>query len=93
MTRWGVGSNLCVSLRRLRTLLLWDHDGVLVDTERWFFVSTQACLRALGIALDQTMYMQYMAGGRSCWELALDHGLLDVIIAAKRRERDRQYQP
>jgi hydroxymethylpyrimidine pyrophosphatase-like HAD family hydrolase len=33
-----------------------------------------------------------MAAGRSCWELALDHGQSDVVIAAKRRERDRRYQ-
>lgn len=34
----------------MRPFLLWDHDGVLVDTERWFFVATQECLRELGVA-------------------------------------------
>ena len=57
----------------MRKFLLWDQDGVLVDTERWFFVATQECLRELGVELDQARYLQYMAAGRSCWELALDH--------------------
>src|SRR5262245_19202115 len=76
----------------MRKFLLWDHDGVLVDTERWFFVATQACLRELGIELDHTTYLQYMAAGHSCRGLALDHGLSDMVIAAKRRERDRRYR-
>ena len=76
----------------MRKFLLWDQDGVLVDTERWFFVTTQECLRELGVELDQATYLQYMAAGCSCWELALDHGQSDVVIAEKRRERDRRYQ-
>ena len=24
--------------------LLWDHDGVLVDTERWYFEATRIAL-------------------------------------------------
>jgi HAD superfamily hydrolase (TIGR01509 family) len=76
----------------MRKFLLWDHDGVLVDTERWFFVATQECLRELGVTLDQAIYLQFMAVGRSYWELALEHGQPEAVIAAKRRERDRRYQ-
>jgi HAD superfamily hydrolase (TIGR01509 family) len=76
----------------MRKFLLWDHDGVLVDTERWYFVTTQECLRELGVELDQATYLQFMAAGRSCWELALDHGQSQAVIAAKRRERDRRYR-
>jgi HAD superfamily hydrolase (TIGR01509 family) len=76
----------------MRKFLLWDQDGVLVDTERWFFIATQECLGELDVELDQATYLQYMAAGRSYWELALDHGRSDVVIAEKRRERDRRYQ-
>jgi len=76
----------------MRKFLLWDHDGVLVDTERWFFVATQESLCELGVALDQATYLQYMAAGRSYWDLALDHGQSEAVIAAKRRERDKRYQ-
>src|SRR5882672_11186273 len=75
----------------MRKFLLWDHDGVLVDTERWFFVATQECLGELGVVLDQATYLQFMAVGRSYWELALEHGQPEAIIVAKRRERDRRY--
>jgi beta-phosphoglucomutase-like phosphatase (HAD superfamily) len=78
--------------KSMRKFLLWDHDGVLVDTERWFFVATQECLRELGVELDHATYLQYMAAGHSCWELALEQGQSTVVIAAKRRERDRRYQ-
>jgi phosphoglycolate phosphatase-like HAD superfamily hydrolase len=47
----------------MRKFLLWDQDGVLVDTERWFFVATQECLRELSVELDQARYLQYMAAG------------------------------
>ena len=76
----------------MRKFLLWDHDGVLVDTERWFFVSTQECLCELGVELDQATYLQYMAAGRSCWDLALGHGQSEAVIAEKRRERDIRYE-
>jgi phosphoglycolate phosphatase-like HAD superfamily hydrolase len=33
--------------------LLWDHDGVLVDTDHWFYAATQECLHALAVALDR----------------------------------------
>jgi beta-phosphoglucomutase-like phosphatase (HAD superfamily) len=45
----------------MHKFLLWDQDGVLVDTERWFFVATQECLRELGVELNQATYLQYMA--------------------------------
>jgi HAD superfamily hydrolase (TIGR01509 family) len=76
----------------MRTFLLWDHDGVLVDTERWYFVATQECLHELGVELDHATYVQCMAVGRSCWELARDQGQSEAVIAAKRQERDRQYR-
>ena len=28
-----------------RRFLLWDHDGALVDTERWYFEANRAVLR------------------------------------------------
>ena len=76
----------------MRRFLLWDHDGVLVDTERWFFVSTQKCLRELGVELDQQTYLRYMAVGRSCWDLAMEAGHPEALIADKRWKRDRRYE-
>lgn len=76
----------------MRKFLLWDHDGVLVDTERWFFVSTQECLRELGVELNQATYLQFMSVGRSCWELAKESGQSEAAIAEKRGERATLYE-
>src|SRR5215471_11608722 len=72
--------------------LLWDHDGVLVDTERWYFTATMECLSALGVSLDQDTYLHFMAQGRPCWDLAAECGIAERTISEARRERNRLYQ-
>ena len=42
------------------THLLFDHDGVLVDTEYWFFKATQDELAAMDIRLTLDEYMDHM---------------------------------
>jgi HAD superfamily hydrolase (TIGR01509 family) len=76
----------------MRKYLLWDHDGVLVDTEKWYFAATQDCLRRLGVELDQPTYLRLMADGRASWELARAQGIAEDIIVAARRDRDACYQ-
>jgi HAD superfamily hydrolase (TIGR01509 family) len=72
--------------------LLWDHDGVLVDTEPLYFAATQECVKLLGLEVDQPTYLDLMAVGRTCWELAREHGIAEHAILEARRERDRRYQ-
>ena len=76
----------------MRKYLLWDHDGVLVDTEKWYFAATQDCLRRLGVELDQPTYLRLMADGRASWELARARGIAEDVIVAARRDRDVCYQ-
>ena len=76
----------------MRKFLLWDHDGVLVDTERWYFAATKEWLGNLGVQLDQKTYLRFMAQGRSCWDLAVEHGTPEPAVSNARRERDRRYQ-
>ena len=76
----------------MRKYLLWDHDGVLVDTEKWYFAATQDSLRRLGVELDQLTYLRLMADGRASWELARARGISEEVIAAARRDRDVCYQ-
>lgn len=75
-----------------RRFLLWDHDGVLVDTERLYFQATQECLSELGVPLDQPTYLALMAKGRSCWEWARQFGLSDHNVSSGRNHRDRRYR-
>jgi HAD superfamily hydrolase (TIGR01509 family) len=72
--------------------LLWDHDGVLVDTERWYFEATRTALARLDVPLSAERYLEIMTVGASCWDLARERGMGDREIRRLRGERDALYQ-
>jgi HAD superfamily hydrolase (TIGR01509 family) len=75
-----------------RRYILWDHDGVLVDTERWFFAATRDELQRLGVELSQETYLEYMPRGQSCWDLCREAGMSDEEIARHQGIRDSAYR-
>ncbi len=72
--------------------ILWDNDGVLVDTEYWYFQSNLRALSELGVDLDKSTYLAYMSDGKSCWDIARESGVDLCEIDRKRKERDTYYQ-
>src|SRR5438477_12211489 len=76
----------------MHKFLLWDHDGVLVDTEPLYFAATQESIRLLGVDIDQAEYLRLTTVGRTSWELARQRGITETLIAEARQERDRRYQ-
>lgn len=44
----------------MRTFMLWDYEGVLVDSERWYFVSTKEGPKSLGVNLERQAYLDFM---------------------------------
>jgi len=72
--------------------LLFDHDGVLVETEYWYFKATQRGLAHLGIDLPLAGYRQHLVDGASNWEVARQQGIAEKDISAARANRDRYYQ-
>ena len=74
------------------TFILWDHDGVLVDTEEWYFLATQQALAELGVYLERDQYHRFRAAGKSSWELGRQAGISDKDIARHRAKRDLYYQ-
>ena len=76
----------------MRRFILWDHDGVLVDTERWYFAATRDSLADLGIRLDQAAYLRFMTEGRSCWDLARQAGHSEARVELQRSRRDGLYR-
>ncbi len=72
--------------------ILWDHDGVLVDTEHWYFLSTRHALAALGISFDKAEYVAWTTQGQTMWELARQRGISEEVIAVHRSRRNRSYQ-
>jgi HAD superfamily hydrolase (TIGR01509 family) len=74
------------------TFILWDHDGVLVDTEEWYYLATQRALAELGIYLERDQYHRFRADGKSSWDLARQAGISDKEIARHKANRDFYYQ-
>jgi len=72
--------------------LLWDHDGVLVDTEQWYYEATRQKIADLGITLDLENYLVCMVDGLSSWDLAIAAGTQESDARAKRLERDALYR-
>ena len=72
--------------------ILWDNDGVLVDTEQWYFAATREALAELGVDLPMDIYQQIMIQGRSSWELALQAGVHPDRVQHGQERRDALYQ-
>lgn len=72
--------------------ILFDNDGVLVDTEALYFRANREALATVGVALDEPTYVQYfLREGLGAWHLAEARGITPEGIAALRAERDRRY--
>lgn len=70
--------------------ILWDNDGVLVDTERLFFESTRRALATIGIPLSAQQFLDLsMRQGRSAFDLA--SGWPKEQVTSLKRERDLLY--
>jgi HAD superfamily hydrolase (TIGR01509 family) len=76
----------------VKRYILWDNDGVLVDTEFWYFTATQRALAELGVALEKQTYLQRMVHGQSSWDLAAAIGIDANRIAMQRQQRDAWYE-
>jgi HAD superfamily hydrolase (TIGR01509 family) len=72
--------------------ILWDNDGILVDTEKYYFQSTREFLATLGIDLTHELYLQIsLKEGKSALDLALDRGMTADEMLALRQQRDKRY--
>ena len=72
--------------------ILWDNDGVLVDTEGLFYQATQVTLARAGVDLTPELYLDYaMRQGRSTLDLVAAQGWSPQQVAALRDERNLMY--
>jgi HAD superfamily hydrolase (TIGR01509 family) len=73
--------------------LLWDNDGVLVDTERWYFQATREVLAEVGIDLTEALYFEhFLASDNGVSHVAAARGLSETEIARLRQQRDALYE-
>jgi len=72
--------------------LLWDHDGVLVDTEGLYFQATRETLASIGVALDEAHFrLLFLVESRGAWHLARERGVTDARLEELKLARDARY--
>ena len=76
----------------MKKYILFDHDGVLVETEQWYYLANKRALAHFGIDLSRDSYLVNMANGVSAWEAARVSGISESEIELGRDLRNRYYQ-
>lgn len=76
----------------MKKYILFDNDGVLVETEAWYFRANVEILKTMGIALDQERYREIMVNGQSAFLLAEEQGFDKETVEAARDRRNILYQ-
>ncbi len=76
----------------MRKYLLFDHDGVLVDTEFWYYKAGERALADVGLTLDKDQYLRDMNQGLGTWAQARAAGIDERTISRQREVRNDYYQ-
>lgn len=76
----------------MKKFLLFDNDGVLVETENWYFEANVKALAEIGIELTFEVYMEIMAKGGTAWEVAKKQNISKKVIDEQRVNRDIYYR-
>ena len=73
--------------------ILWDNDGVLVDTETLFFEVTRSAFASTGIVLTMEIWgTQYLGEGKTSREIAVSLGGDPDRIALVIDDRNQRYR-
>jgi HAD superfamily hydrolase (TIGR01509 family) len=76
----------------VKKYILFDHDGVLVDTEFWYYKAGERALADIGLTLDKDQYLRDMNQGLGTWAQARAAGIDEQTISRQREVRNKYYQ-
>ncbi len=76
----------------MKKYILFDHDGVLVDTEYWYYKAGERALADVGFILDKDQYLRDMTQSYGTWAQAKAAGMDDQTISKQREVRNYYYQ-
>jgi len=79
-------------IERVKKYILFDHDGVLVDTEFWYYKAGERALADIGVTLDKDQYLRDMKQGLATWAQARAAGIDEQTISRQREIRDTYYR-
>ena len=72
--------------------ILWDNDGVLVDTEGLFYQANRSLFAEYDIDLTPTLFFDwFLLENLGAWHLLEARGMDAVEIGLLRDERNRRY--
>ena len=76
----------------MKHYILFDHDGVLVDTEFWYYKAGERALADIGFTVDKDQYLRDMNQGLGTWAQARAAGIDEQTVSRQREVRDDYYQ-
>ena len=76
----------------MKKYILFDHDGVLVDTEFWYYKAGERALADIGLTLNKDQYLRDMNQGLGTWAQARAAGIDEQTIGRLREVRNEYYQ-
>ncbi len=77
----------------MKKYILFDNDGVLVETEKHYYEASKKALKEFfDLELELDVYMEIMARGGRAWEIAETQGISQKDITQARIQRDIYYQ-
>lgn len=76
----------------MKKYILFDNDGVLVETEAWYYQANYEVLKTLDIHLAFEEYQKIMIRGGTAWELAFNQGYSLKEVDKFKDQRDELYQ-
>jgi HAD superfamily hydrolase (TIGR01509 family) len=72
--------------------ILWDNDGVLVDTARLYLRATREALATVGVDLTRELYIElFLYQGKGAWHLAEEKGVSPSKVESLREARNARY--
>jgi HAD superfamily hydrolase (TIGR01509 family) len=76
-----------------KKIIFWDNDGVLVDTERLYFIATRQVLRPFGVELAEEQFHQFvLRESRGAWHLVVEKGFPAEEVVGLREARNMIYE-
>jgi HAD superfamily hydrolase (TIGR01509 family) len=72
--------------------VLWDNDGLLVDSEALFFDLTRSCFAEAGLVLEEEYWgIEYLGNAKHSFEIALELGLAPELAAPLLDRRNEKF--
>jgi len=76
----------------LKKQILFDNDGVLVETEKWYYTANVEILNTMGLHIDDDRYREIMTLGQSAFVVAEEAGYDSTTVEQARERRNELYQ-